>query len=278
MEKMMEQLPHSPRPNTLFHFCKPDKEDEKDRMNGIDKLKSILKNGFFPRYSLENVSAISKTTDRIAFPFVSFCDIPIERLIPHSKFYGCCGIGMDKENWGLGKKLNPVIYINGDTSLSESFKAVFKGAIALNNSHDESEYLESMCKIAAYAKPLNGYAETIQGKNQFKEFYQENEWRYVPINKINKKDIKLYILERDYKKDKERLNKIAEEKACLKFHPNNIRYIFVKTDFDADDLVDFIEDNISDILSDTRNEQSRKHWKKMLFTKIVIFEELIKDI
>jgi hypothetical protein len=161
-------------------------------MDGIDKLKSILKNGFFPRYTPENVSAISKSTQRIAFPFVSFYDIPIGRLIQHTEFYGCCGIGMNKANWGLGKKLNPVIYINSDTSLSESFKAAFKGAIALNKSHNESECLESMRKIAAYTKPLSGDAETIHGKKQFKEFYQENEWRYVPISK---KDIKPYILE-----------------------------------------------------------------------------------
>jgi hypothetical protein len=273
MEKMV-QLPHSPRANTLFHFCKPDREDQKDRMNGIDKLKSILKNGFFPRYSLENVSAISSSTDRIAFPFVSFCDIPIGRLIQHTEFYGCCGIGMDKANWGMGKKLNPIIYINSDTSLSESFKTVFKGATTLNQSNDESEYIESMRKIAAYAKPLRGDAETIHCEKQFKEFYQENEWRYVPSNK----DIQPYIKEREYEADKERLNKIAGEKACLKFGPNNIRYIFVETDFNADDLVDFIEDNISDILSDTKDPQLREHWKKMLFTKIVILEELFKDI
>lgn len=73
------------------------------------------------------------------------------------------------------------------------------------------------------------------------------------------------------------MDKIAEEKACLKFHPNNIRYIFVETDFNADDLVDFIEDNISDILPDKTNTQ-RAHWKKLLFTKIVILEELFKDM
>ena len=272
--KKMEQLPHSPRANTLFHFCKSDKKNKKGRMDGFDKLKSILKNGFFPRYSLENVSTISKSTDRIAFPIVSFCDIPIGRLKQHNEFYGYYGIGMDKENWGLGKKLNPVIYISHDTSLLKSFKTAFEGAIALNKSHDKSEYLESMRKMAAYTKPLSGHARTIHGKKQFKDFYQENEWRYVPINK----DIQPYILERDYKKDKERLNKIAQEKACLKFHPNNIRYIVVETDFNVDELVDFIEDNISDILSGTKDPHLREHWKKMLFTKIVILEELFKDM
>jgi len=179
---------------------------------------------------------------------------------------------MDKGNWGLGKKLNPVIYLNHDTSLSESLKLAFKGAIALNKSHDKSDDLESMRKIAAYIKPLMGYPK----KNQFKEYYQEDEWRYVPINK----DIQPYILGRDYKKDKQRLNKIAQEKVCLKFHPNNIRYIFVETDFNAEDLVDFIEDNISDILlqSGTKDTPFREFWKKMLFTKIVVLEELFKDV
>jgi hypothetical protein len=170
----IEQLPHSPRANTLFHFCRSDK---KDRMDSFDKLKSILKNGFFPRYSLENVSAISKSTDRIAFPFVSFCDIPSGRLKEHNEFYGYHGIGMNKANWGLGGKINPVIYINSDASLSKSFKTAFEGAIALNKRHNESEYLESMRKIAAYTKPLSGNAENIHGVKQFKEFYQENEWR-----------------------------------------------------------------------------------------------------
>ena len=262
MEKTMEQLPHSPKANTLFHFCKNDRKNKKDRMDGMDKLRSILKNGFFPRYSLEDVSMISRSSNRVAFPFVSFCDIPIGRLIQHTKSYGYCGIGMNKENWGLGKHLHPVIYIKHDTSLSESFKTAFKGAIALNKSHDKSDYLESMRKIAAYIKPL------------IQKYHQENEWRYVPINK----DIQPYILEQNYKKDKERLNKIAQEKAFLKIHPNNIRYIFVETDFDAVDLVDFIEDNIGDILSDTKDPQLRENWKKMLFTKIVILDELFKEM
>jgi len=254
-------LSHSSRANTLFHFCK----------GGMDTLKSILKNGFFPRYSLENISIISRLDNTsIAFPLVSFCDIPIGRLKQHNKFYGYHGIGMDK-NWGLGHKLNPVVYINSDTTLSKSFKTAFKGAITLNKNHGDSEYLESMRKIAAYIKPLSGKAKTIEGENKNKEFYHENEWRYIPINK----NIQPYILEKDYKRDEDRLNKIAEEKASLKWQPNNIRYILVRNDFDASDLIDFIDHNINIILPDT---PLREYWKKLLLTKVVILEEILEDI
>jgi hypothetical protein len=56
--------------NTLFHFT-----------NSMDNLKGILTHGFYPCYSIEDLSVfvpkdIFKEEIRHAIPMVSFCDIP----------------------------------------------------------------------------------------------------------------------------------------------------------------------------------------------------------
>ncbi len=75
-----------PRSDTLFYFTK-----------NIDTLKSILKNGFWPRYSLEDFNWYNPQMGSIAYPMVCFCDIPLIRPREHVSFYGDYGLGMTKQ-------------------------------------------------------------------------------------------------------------------------------------------------------------------------------------
>src|SRR6266487_3729891 len=76
------------RTKTLFHFTRT-----------LDNLMSILKEGFWPQYSLEDISWIEGGVPRLAWPMVSFCDMPISRLREHTAFYGNFGIGLCREQW-----------------------------------------------------------------------------------------------------------------------------------------------------------------------------------
>lgn len=90
-----------PRSHTLFHFTKSSKV-----------LKLILKNGFWPRYCLEDVSWMgmdAEDAEYVAFPAVCFCDIPLSRIDEHVAFYGAFGIGLRKE-WAVINNLNPILY------------------------------------------------------------------------------------------------------------------------------------------------------------------------
>lgn len=83
----------------------------------------------------------------------------------------------------------------------------------------------------AHMKPIVGKM-IISGEIVEKEFYQENEWRFVPPNdKV--------ILAKGFEKSKEAANKKVS-KYALKFVSSDIRYLFVKSDSDIPALVDFI--------------------------------------
>lgn len=77
----------APKATTLFHFTK-----------SLKTLKSILLNCFYPYYCREDMSWRTRDPDSfIAFPLVSFCDIPIGRIAEHVAFYGEYGIGMSRQ-------------------------------------------------------------------------------------------------------------------------------------------------------------------------------------
>jgi Putative abortive phage resistance protein AbiGi, antitoxin len=48
---------------------------------------------------------------------VCFCDLPLSNLSEHLNFYGNYGIGLTKE-WGIGKGINPVIYLSQASELN----------------------------------------------------------------------------------------------------------------------------------------------------------------
>ncbi|MFU0923178.1 abortive infection system antitoxin AbiGi family protein [Kluyvera sichuanensis] len=83
-----------PKSETLFHFTK-----------SSDTLEIILKNGFWPRYCLEDIRWLEFTdVEYVSYPMVCFCDIPLSRISEHVSFYGSFGLGVSKD-WAK-KKIN----------------------------------------------------------------------------------------------------------------------------------------------------------------------------
>lgn len=243
-----------PRSSALFHYTK-----------SIENLQNILKYGFFPFYHLESLPF--GNNPEIAFPMVSFCDIPISRISEHLEFYGSYGLAMDKSNWGeAAHKINPILYISANSRLPKFIELTFKGAKKLKDAHSEDQYLESIRNLCAYIKCIRGKALTVKKEFKDKEFYFENEWRYVPIGGT----LKPYLTKKEYE-NKETLssyNRIATEERSLKIHPNNIRYIVVKDDWDVFELITFIEKELKD--TDDR--------KKQLISKILPLEFILEDL
>lgn len=96
-------------PNTLFHFTP-----------SLDSLLGILRDTFYPRYCYDEFDLVDNDAQSFvedAIPMVCFCDIPLSLLVDHISTYGQYGLGMTKK-WGLGKKLNPVIYFNKNSHLA----------------------------------------------------------------------------------------------------------------------------------------------------------------
>lgn len=243
-----------PRSSALFHYTRD-----------IDKLQNILKYGFYPFYCLESLPF--GRSPEIAFPMVCFCDIPISRISEHLGFYGSYGLAMDKTNWGLANKINPILYIQNNSRLPKFIEMTVRGAKKLKEEHNEDQYLESIRNLCAYIKCIEGEANTLDGEHKHKDFYLENEWRYIPKGR----NIKPYLIKEEYD-DKDVLsinNKIANEEGRIKIHPNAIRYIVVEQEWDVSDLIKFIENDLVEY-TDPR--------KKELISKILPLELILKDL
>ena len=98
--------------NTIIHFTKTS-----------EALKGILQTNFKIKYCQENIKLQEEL--HYAAPMVSFCDIPLSQIKDHIGKYGAYGIGLTKE-WAQKNKLNPVLYIQSDSFLSESIDESYR--------------------------------------------------------------------------------------------------------------------------------------------------------
>ncbi|ELV8755258.1 hypothetical protein QNE93_004173, partial [Vibrio vulnificus] len=177
-----------PRSDNLFHFTK-----------SISVLESILENGFYARYCLEDVKWLnSDEDDFIAFPMVCFCDIPLSRATEHTEFYGSYGLGLTKD-WGMRNNLNPVIYGTSNGLVRDAIHYFAE----LTREQKEGAVLHGM-NLVQLSKPLKG--EMQIGERLFeKDFYQENEWRFISSNDNEDEVIKQQV----FLDNKDQLNRDA---------------------------------------------------------------------
>lgn len=244
-----------PKSSTLFHFTKT-----------LDNLEGILINGFFPRYSPEDMEWVKDSKMKfIAFPIVCFCDISLLRITEHVEFYGSFGIGMDKD-WALLNGLNPVLYVTGTSPVSQSIpKAVESGNVVRKKSNDDSYLNHARCTVA-FTKPISG-TTLVNNKPVPKDFYPESEWRYLARDG----GVIEYLLQESFN-DSAQLqsaNQIAKEKATLQFTPKDVRYLLVRSDADIPNLVDFIN---------TSMDRHPAADLKVLLTRIVSLDTIHRDI
>ncbi len=222
-----------PKSDNLFHFTK-----------SLDILKLILGDGIHPRFCLEDIEWFGMEGRKyLAFPMSCFCDIPLSRISEHTDFYGNYGIGLTKD-WGRKNNLNPVAYSPSGGQLQRLMKHLWEEMDDKKPSSVEASY-----GLWSLLKPVSGKM-VISGEVVEKEFYQENEWRYVPPGTE-------IIEEDDFDSSRDEENKKMEEHK-LQFSPSDIRYIFVKEDSDIPELVDFINGNLGKYpLNDLKILQSR---------------------
>lgn len=279
--------------NTLFHFTSEKKS-----------LISILKNGFFSRYSLENFESLLKEPSEIVFPMICFCDIPLSQIAKHSKTYGGYAIGLTK-TWGMQKKINPIIYTYPNSytaSILNTIQTELDDYFQVTNEHLPCEYdriknsnnerekkdfrykantadkfgkvKENLSHFLKYIKPYEGrFFRNGKYLDKNIKFYDEREWRYVP-DKATLRDAKVkdsYIAE-VYKNPIQRraINIKIAKHAKLNFKPDDIRFIIVPKDNEIPKMLEELENIFGNIA--TMNEM------KILGTRLISLEQIIEDI
>jgi len=245
----------NPKSNTLFHFTK-----------SRETLKHILRSGFWPKYCLEDVGWLGyENTNYIAYPMVCFCDIPLSRIADHVGFYGEFGIGLTRQ-WAESNGLNPVLYVAGENSVTRSFRDLSSVALNLTDDEQQEKHLVVVRHLLAHTKPVQG-TMVVDGKPVEKLFYQESEWRCVPTN--NKLNTYLLKSKFDDEKARDEENANTKQHALIEFGPRDVKYIFVKTDADIPDIVNFIQDELDRFPSADL---------KVLLTRVVSLEGLNDDL
>ena len=215
--------------DTLFHFT-----------SSPENLGNILQNEFCPHFSLETVQLVGRV-DKMAFPMVCFCDIPLSQIKNHINTYGSYGIGMSME-WATRNALNPVIYLGPDSDLSRTIgKTVGEALRAVKSGQTLTTEYEAM-GILRFIKPYEG--EFVHNGRVIEKvrFYDEKEWRFVP--KVNARYEKqgFGLTEDEYKSDlKTRLEDSFRKEAKLKFEPNDVRYLIIRDDKEIRLLVEALK-------------------------------------
>jgi abortive phage resistance protein AbiGi (putative antitoxin) len=252
--------------NTLFHFT-----------NSAETIIKIIKNGFAPRFCLEDFGAELFVSDlemeETAVPMTCFCDLPLSLIGNHLEFYGCYGIGLSK-NWASEKGLTPVTYFHKNSTQLKYLKqlgTLIMGLLKNNNNlqelpMDKNPYF-ALEELSSFFKPYEGQMWRI-GKYEQKRFYDEKEWRYVPFLNINKIEYRLNKDEFLNEISKASANELIAKDFGLKFKFSDVKYIIVKKELEMVALSDSL-DKMTDLFSDKEI--------KILKTKIISTEQIKDD-
>ena len=238
---------------TLFHFT-----------SKFENLDGILKNGFIPRYCLENLTFGGKKFEGFAIPMVSFCDIPLTNIRDHIKKYGRYALGMSNE-WAREKGLNPVLYLRNSSLLTNHifnhYTNMFNGHI---DDEEEDDFLLPLREIAGFIKPYEGiFSRKLDDYyNENEIFYNEREWRFVPRRSDSKK---LPLLS---KEEFEALKSKDANSTPILFDHTDIKYIIVANDSDIEKTIKTLKD---------ANFSRRGNDLEKLYSLILTMEQILDD-
>lgn len=195
---------------------------------------------------------------------VSFCDIPISELKEHIAKYGAYGIGLKRE-WGQENNLNPVLYVDKNSSLGAGFHTAF---YTLFKSKKVGELTETEAELVNVVRYMKNYeADLTRASDTIKNyrFADEKEWRYVPKKEEAQMVIKGALVTADVKKDFN--DKIVSLR--LSFEPKDIKYVIIN---DESEISEFI-----DVLRRAKGKKYSLEDVERLMTRIITTEQIFTD-
>jgi hypothetical protein len=235
--------------NELFHFTK------------FEYLKGIINaKAFFPRYCLEFTflsNQFERKASLLPVAMTCFCDIPYELSHHHRERYGNHAIIMS-ENWKIRRKLNPVMYIQPESSVAMLLADFTNTAVGFtplitdeNNDIAVAKSLGSvtrkLTRLQYFIKQFENKEEVIieyagkQRKFEKRRFYDEREWRYVP----HPDDFFFLPLEIHEFDDKDKLGAANKrlKQYPLTFEYGDINYLIVENESERQAIIQLIGDN-----------------------------------
>lgn len=246
--------------NALFNFMKE-----------LKYLKIILNNSaIIPRYFEENINYLGLDIGKISIPVTCFCDINLQRILPHAVKYGSYGIAFHKE-WCIEKGIQPVHYVNENSNMIEDFRTAFSSASNCDNNNIEIGNLENyLFSHLLFMKPICGDM-TRNKEESHLNFHDEREWRYVPKISELSTDLSPILV---YDKNNDATRKLYNDalielkQTWLTFSILDVKYIIVKNAGDRENIINYIINEISNYTSQQ---------KLLLISKLIVLEEISED-
>jgi len=232
-------MEHAESSDYLFHFTKR-----------YESIVSIMTEKFKPFFCVEDISFMvdEKRNITLAYPIVCFCDIPIERHTVHKITYGDYGIGLSKE-WGLKNNFSIVNYSFPASLKSSGFRLLVEYYLDNQNRFDDSFkqlFGNPLNILIMTSKPYEGLEfdkKTGKRTNKKVRFYNEREWRYLPLVDQLNWSLSLDDYNGDYNAfldafETEQLK--IQTKYKLEFKVDDIKIIYLKTEIEKNQLLEEI--------------------------------------
>ncbi|WP_080055664.1 abortive infection system antitoxin AbiGi family protein [Spirosoma aerolatum] len=152
-------------------------------------LQKIVLEGFKPSYCTESLSNNDKEITA-AFPMISFTNMSVEDAKNLLKSYGTLAIAM-KKSWGAEHKLNPVLYLDRSSELTNHIINAFnfinhspswriEPAVFGRHVDHKGYLIKTLIDLFSYSKNYDG--KLIRSDTRIREDYRfglEREWRYI---------------------------------------------------------------------------------------------------
>ncbi len=196
----------------------------------FDGLKAILKSKMLCySYSLETINWKSQSID-VAFPMISFCDIPLADLSEYIGKYGNYTIGF-KRLWGRENGVSPVWYRDENAETLKIQMDSFKNHMN-KDSFKLSANEQQLWQVIANTKNHEG--KLLKKKYRKYRFYDEREVRLVPSYKeLVFSNIKPFIGKADYEKYKTNFGNSLIPNMYVTFGYDDIVYIIYSNKKDS---------------------------------------------
>lgn len=245
--------------NSLFHVT-----------SSFDNLVGILKEGFRANYCYETFSynwleedvtaPDSKGTQGIYVPMVSFSDIPLREIKAHFKKYkATCAIGLSKD-WGIQKGLNPILYTQEQSKLTESLIRFMFDNFEQTPSDFNIPANETYRLFRYILNHTKNYKGIIRkGKLEPDNLaYDEKEWRYIPTDEQlkavgitkdlldNLESVGDAISSDPFNMENVKYQREVVQQIRLNFAPEDVRYLIVDNKKNIKKLVELLRNKFGE--------------------------------
>lgn len=219
----------------------------------LEYMIDMLKNGISPRYVYERLPGSKKY---YIAPMKCFCDIPLGKVKNHMDRYGYYGIGL-KKSFLLEHRVTPVIYIHRNS------KSFFGYREMKNLKIEDAPFLPLLKRYYGDDYFFEDGHDTPVRKRI--HFYNEREWRFIPISFKHKTIQKIETIKEGVKLVTELNLKNPYQNEAIIPSSEEIEYIIIHKKRELDDFID----QLTKIYRDAELQR--------ILTKIIIADQILKD-